>query len=541
LTAKQVARPLSLFGGWNMNFETSLDALFAPWDVLGMPGGVAAVVRDGETIYAKGFGLADLVNTAPFTPRSVFHICSVTKQFTALCILMLEARGMLQLNDPVHRYLPSLPDFGASITIGQLTTNISGLRDYMALPFLADGLRFKSLSKQDTVRLILNQRSLQSTPGARYGYSNTNFVLLGWIIEALTNRPLGEIFHEWIFAPLGMSDTRLLTQSAPGPEGGVVGYYPDGNGLFVAPRLDVYEAGDGGIWSSLNDLILWERNFVECRIGSPELFDRLATPARLVDGTPSWYAHGLGTGTHGGAFWQGHSGGLSGMSVNRLYFPEHKLSVVAASNGPGLDVEGLTFRIADRFLPPEATPHAITPVVVDVADDWAGVYQSEDRGRTAVLTRSGDTPVLEWLSQPYVLSRRDGVMLCDESGMCALTVEGKGGQRRMQLRLGRGGAIALAVRTYGPAVSAAHFCGTYRSTELESCYAIEEADGDLSVTIRGPRSASVTFALRRVADDVFYPLHKGQPLGAVITFPAAGTLSISASKAENILFQRTSA
>src|SRR5690606_8681767 len=138
----------------------------------------------------------------------------------------------------------------------------------------------------------------------------------------------------------------------PQPEGSAVGYYTDERGGYRSPRLNVYEAGDGGVWSTLDDLIMWERNFFANRLGRGDVFERLTEAPTLRDGTRSWYAYGLGTGRFRGAFWQGHSGGLSGMGLNRLHFPEQKFSAIVIANGPqGLDPQDFTFEIAACLLP----------------------------------------------------------------------------------------------------------------------------------------------------------------------------------------------
>jgi CubicO group peptidase (beta-lactamase class C family) len=523
-------------------------SLFEPWR-RGGPGGVAALLQDGEVVFALGEGRADLATGAHFTPDTPFHICSCTKQYTAVALLMLEAQGCLSLDDDIHRHVSGLADFGAPITLRHLVTNTSGLRDYLQLPALATGRAGRVLNEQMTRELIFGQRTTMFAPGSAFRYSNTNFALLGWTIEQVTGRPLAEIFDELIFAPLGMTKTRFLIQSNPGPTDGATGYEGRSEADFHAPNLEIYEAGDGGVWSTLNDLVRWEQNLLTARVGSAALFARLAEPTRLNDGRSSWYGLGHGTGTHRGTRWFGHAGGLSGMTVNRAHFPDRRISAIAAGNSGLLDAETLTFAMADSLLGSAEAPKPVLamPEPADIAA-LTGVYQTAGGAITAIFEALPDGVQLRVHRATARLWRDADGQFVDEGGWFRVALDGDG----RSLTIGRG-AATMPLHAALPAARTQDFAGLegqYRSGELRATYTIEPRGGALWVAIEGPWNRSGEAPLMRLARDVFEigaPDGRGglRPGGVPVTFVREGdravSLTVSAQGAENIRFERIGA
>ena len=205
-----------------------VDALFAEWAKPDSPGCAVAVVRGGTILYAKGYGMADLEHGIPITPRTVFYIGSVGKQFTAYAVVRLAQQGKLSLDDEIHKYLPELHDFGRPVTIRHLIHHTSGLRDYFELLSLAGTRQEDLVTQKDLLRMIWKQRELNFSPGERHLYSNSNYALLATIVERVT----GESFRDWmarnVFAILDMNQTQVVGQHRGlkriGHNGALAGY-----------------------------------------------------------------------------------------------------------------------------------------------------------------------------------------------------------------------------------------------------------------------------------------------------------------------------
>src|SRR5262245_32446755 len=188
---------------------TAVDKLFAAWNKPTAPGCAVGVLRDGQRLYSQGYGMADLEHGARITPTTVFHIASVSKQFTAFAIYLLAQEGKLALDDDVRKYLPELHDFGKTITIRHLIHHTSGLRDQWNLLAMAGWRLDDVITEKDILRLVWRQRELNFAPGDKQLYSNTGYTLLGVIVKRVSGQSLREYTQEHIFKPLGMQHTHF--------------------------------------------------------------------------------------------------------------------------------------------------------------------------------------------------------------------------------------------------------------------------------------------------------------------------------------------
>lgn len=370
-----------------------IDRLFKEYDRPKGPGCAVGVYTAGQILFAKGYGQADLEAKRPITPGSVFNIASLSKQFTAFAIALLESEGKLSLDAPVRQYVPELPDFGTPITVRHLVHHISGLRDFGSLMELTGWQLDQKLPKGELLKLLARQRELNFAPGTAHEYGNTNYVLLALIIERVSGRSYGDFLAERIFRPLGMSssafgDPAAATQSL------ARNYTPDGHGFIVNHVwARAYAPGVVNIHSSIKDLARWDGNFFRPAVGDRNLIDRLYSPARLTSGEPTSYAFGLSTGTHRNFRTIAHSG-LGGGSFYLLRFPEQRLSVATLCNEYGVgpqapDTYSLSFAVADLFLPRVeagsrlSKPQAVAPpVALSQAElkSFVGDYWIQDEG-----------------------------------------------------------------------------------------------------------------------------------------------------------------
>lgn len=328
-----------------------IDALCAPFTTGASPGCVVAVVLDGDPVYQQGFGLADVEKGIPLDPDSVFDVGSLAKQFTALCIALLEEEGALDLDEDVRRYVPEMPVYDAPVTIRHLIHHTSGLRDYIELLALG-GLRYANPSSPaEALSLITRQRGLNHPPGAEHIYNNSGYVLLSLIAERASGSPLGELAHRLIFAPLGMHDTRFRDGSAADLRNLALGYVP-AEGGFKTSMGDINLVGDGALLTTASDLTLWVRSFEDNRLGKggAELIRRVLTPGKLADGCPIDYAFGQYIGQYRGQALVHHGGTWAGYRSEILHFPGLRLSVICLSNLGSVSAAELSRRIADFCL-----------------------------------------------------------------------------------------------------------------------------------------------------------------------------------------------
>ena len=371
----------------------AIDRLMAPWSAPDGPGCAVAVARDGEQVFAKGYGLADVANGVPITPATVFPIGSNSKQFTAMSILLLAEDGRLSLDDDIRKFLPELPAQEPPVRVRHLLHHTGGIRDYQALRYLS-GLNVKPLQIDDVYGLLTRQRELDFPPGTQFSYSNGGYVLLRLIVERVAGESLDRFAAERIFAPLGMTHTlwsedweRVVPRRASVYEGS----RQTGLRQKNQPPL----MGSGGIFTTVGDFLLWDENTYHNRLGKglPRLVEDWRRPGRLDDGSPVGYGAGVFVDTYHGRPIEWHAGTGPGYVADVLRFPREHLAVVAFCNG-AIDSRDLTRKIADLVLPPASTPAAAagsghTPAPPASAAAAAASASRSSAGATAPAPRRG--------------------------------------------------------------------------------------------------------------------------------------------------------
>ena len=327
----------------------TVDRLFTDW--ADGPGGAVSVLHRGTVVHHRAYGLADVANGVAFSTDQPFGIASVTKQFVAHLILLLEQDGALARGDAVQLHVPELGDLGATVTIEHLLRHRSGIRDHITLATLAGGRLLEGLTREAITRLILGQRSLDFAPDTAAVYSNSNYQLLSWVIERVTGQSLGEVLAARIFRPLGMTSTCLAEGMDRAPSTPIVGYEGTASTGYRVWRSTAYVAGDGGVWSTLDDLARWMQHLDGCTGGSRAAFDEMMRPRPLAGGGVTDYLVGLREGSVLGERCVGHSGGWAGFRSQLVWFPAQRLGVVVIANQT-IDPTTAALEVADRFLPP---------------------------------------------------------------------------------------------------------------------------------------------------------------------------------------------
>ncbi len=394
--AAPVDRPLS-------GAMPEVDAVFSAYTDQ-TPGCALGVIRDGEFVYRRGYGMANLEHGAPIDADTVFRLASVSKQFTAMVVLLLAEEGRLSLDDPVRRWISELRDFGDRISIRQLIHHTSGIRDYLTLMRLAGYRDADYYSAADLLAMLARQRDLNFRPGAEHLYSNSGYFLLGEIVERVTGQSLAAAAEERIFAPLGMSQTHFHDDHTRLVPRRASGYAPGDDGLDVS-MTTLPIVGDGGVLTTVNDLLAWDRNFYQNRLGSgsPELITRWLQPGALDSGEPIEYSAGITDGTYRGRRLVSHGGSYVGFRANILRFPEQRFTAIVLCNVATANPSRLGRQVADAYLADELGPRSS-----DAGSEVAAPAPAEFALSVAELRELEGRYVSPELRSTYVLEIAEG-------------------------------------------------------------------------------------------------------------------------------------
>jgi len=367
-----------------------IDALFADYGAA-TPGCALGVMRDGEFAYRQGYGMANLEHEIPIASSSVFRIGSTSKQFTAAAVALLAEQGKLRLDDPMARYFPEFPPWADGVTVMNLVNHSSGIRDYLQLTWLQGLVNDADYYSDDyALELLARQRETNFPPGTEYLYSNSGYLLLAHLVERVSGQSLKEYAAANIFGPLGMANSHFHDDHTHIVPGRASGYAPREEGFRISETtLDM--VGDGGVYTSVDDLLFWERNFEVNRLGGgDELIDRLTTPGFFSDGRPMDYAFGLTVETYRGLDVVHHGGAFVGYRAIFMRFPTERLAITLLCNRSDAEPEARAFAVADvllsgRLAPPGVTADSATDFPVEESElgRYVGDFWNEEEGFAA--------------------------------------------------------------------------------------------------------------------------------------------------------------
>ncbi len=339
---------MTCFGQISEEQIEKIDSLFIPWNAPNHPGGSVLISKNGKTIFSKAYGLASLEYNIPNTENTLFNIGSVSKQFTAMGIVLLEEQSKLSFDDNVKKFLPNLPDFGKTITIRQLLHHTSGLRDLHGLLGLAGWRPADLETNEDLYRIFENQKELNFSPGDEFSYSNTGYIFLAKIIENV-----GEIsFEKWmkqnIFEPLGMNNTYVETQHDRVIPNNATSYYLRNEFKRAIEYWGYF--GSGNMHSTTEDLNIWLLNFSAPKKEWESAFKKLLLTTPLNNGFETNYAFGVRIESYSGKKVIQHGGSVGGFRAITRVFPEEQLHIVILSNYTRSSIGSKTNKISDIFL-----------------------------------------------------------------------------------------------------------------------------------------------------------------------------------------------
>jgi CubicO group peptidase (beta-lactamase class C family) len=520
-----------------------VDKLFTSWDKLDTPGLSLAVVRDGKIVYSRGYGMANLEYGVPNAPSTVFHAASLSKQFTAFSIQLLAQEGKLSLDDSVRKHLPELNVEGPTITIRHLLHHTSGLRDQWDLLRLA-GLRMDDgITDSDILPLIWQQKQLNFAPGEDELYSNSGYSLLGLIVRRVSGQTLAAFAKERIFVPLGMKNTHFQEAYGALVKGRAYSYQRTRDGYrYLA--LSYSNTGATSLFTTVEDLALWNSNFDDGRAGGASAIAAMLTPGRLNNGREINYGAGLAVVPYRGVPTVSHSGSDAAYRAYFLRFPQQRLAVVLLGNASDLTTHELAHRVADLYLEgmPGVQPRRAFPAEVDLQARDLAPYVGEFEVRPGgVLTFSADNgklfaqsygnpriPFFASAANQFFAKGSETTIIFPQtaSNDPVPTAMWKAGEREFPLK---------RVVRETPSAEALQACvGDYYSEELRTLYALSLRDGKL--VVRYPRGV---LEMRPINRDIFTA---GFPMGTfVMQRNAAGAcegFALTTGRVRNLRFAR---
>ena len=325
-----------------------MDAIFKKFTKLDAPGGSVIVIHLGQPVFAKGYGLADLETRVPCSTNTSFRLASVTKQFTAMAILILAERKQLSLEERLTDFFAEFPAYGRGITVRQLLNHTSGLPDYEDL--IPAGTTLPLLDR-DVLRILLKQDKTNFPPGSRFRYSNSGYALLALVVEQRSGQTFAHFLEEHIFAPLGMTHTLAYEQGGTSVPHRAFGYSLRSNAWHRTDQsLTSSVLGDGGVYSSVMDLAKWDAALYTTKLVSRKALDLAFTPTTPTDKPGRSYSLGWFVGEYRGLKEIWHSGETIGFRTHIARFPQRQFTVVILANRSDVVLDGLPHKIADLIL-----------------------------------------------------------------------------------------------------------------------------------------------------------------------------------------------
>ena len=518
------------------------DRLLAGWRATSGPGVAIGVVLGNDLAIHESAGLASIEHDVPIGPATTFRIASVSKQFTCAAILLLAAEGKLSPDDDVRDHLPTFPDLGHRITLDHLMHNTSGIRDMLEIMRLGGIDLSHPIEPQDLLDGVNRQRGLNFEPGTRYLYSNSNFMLLGRIVEQVSGEPFRAFLDHRIFTPLGMNATRHVERTTEIVPNLATGYLPARDGWTRAQHGFPLH-GEGGLVSCVTDLALWHANMALPRVGGTALANALTAMMPFGNGQPNTYARGLRIQTYRGVRTVGHDGLWPGYKTSFVRLPDHDAAVICISNDGGSDPHDIAFQMVDALIADKPGIHPVPSL--PATPPPPGRYLNRDTGATVELAvdKAGRrTASTHGVIFP-IIPTEDG-RLTTNRGSNDFTVRPL---RDDALELERDAGIReILHRVTKSATLPRDLPGRYFNPEIAATWTIERGETSMTAHIAGPMRIAVTWKIEPVEGDCIRIITPSNLFPAWLDVRilrgsngAITALHVDGSRARNLVFART--
>jgi CubicO group peptidase (beta-lactamase class C family) len=498
-----------------------VDELFSAWDKPDSPGCAIAIIRDGQLVYGRGYGMANLEYGIQLSTQSVFEIGSDSKKFTALCLVLLARQGKLALDDEIQKYIPEVRRFENPITLCHLVHHTSGLRDYLSIGYLA-GFDFNNTCPaSELISLIARQKGINFLPGTEHLYSNTNYVLLAEVVKRVAGITLRDFAEQNIFAPLGMKNTHFHDNYKEIVPNRALGYSQKRNGGFEIAMTNFDMVGDKGLYTTIDDLCLWDVNFYNNALGGygQDLIEEICTPGKLNNGKTLNYAFGLDVISYRGLKVVEHGGSCHGYQSQMAIFPEQRFSVICLSNRDDGNPNRLVKQIADIYLADEftvpvmataaTTEQQLVALPISEIEAKIGVYRGAKGGGIWELTvQSGKLmlEVQEWGIEPFQIFPIEAYRFKAADRGVIIEFEEHALQSPSAMRVQTGEQLAEVLEKIETVVltteELTRYAGNFFSEELDATCRLMVKDGKIVFCLKG----QLPDALKQVNRTVFiYP------------------------------------
>jgi CubicO group peptidase (beta-lactamase class C family) len=500
------------------------------------PGCAVGVGVDGAPVLARGYGMADLEHDVAITPETIFEAGSVSKQFTASAVLLLARDGKLSLDDPVRKYIPELPDYSAPLTIRHMLNHTSGLRDWGSVEGIGGWPRTtRAYTHAHVLDIVSRQRSLNFTPGTHWSYSNTGYNLAAILVARVSNMPFADFTRARVFEPAGMTHTSWRDDHTRVVKNRAIGYNEQ-KGVFHTdmPFEDVH--GNGGLLTTVGDLLKWNEHFWSPKIGDAAFVAEQQTPVAFSAGSDHGYGLGLMIDERRGVRQIDHSGSTAGYLAHLARYSDQHVSVAVLCNVSNAGATERAYEVADVYLvervhlkPEPSASYTLKP---DDVERLEGLYRSNPDGRALAIVKDSGTLRLD-----------RGPALVAQSGTHFVAANGGDifeSDRPGHLRVSNRYDIVEYERVppAKPALDELRpLAGTYANGESETTFAVV-VQGDGLVMKQRPDK---TIPLTPIYKDAF----AAPPLGMVIfRRDASGrvtSLSVSQDRVWDLRFSRQTA
>lgn len=344
--------------------------------------GAVLLARDGKVLLSKGYGMANFEDETPNTPQTKFRLGSITKQFTAMATLILQERGKLSVQDSVCKYVENCPQSWQPITIHNLLTHTSGIPNLTSFPDFRKIKMFPSSPLEGIA--IFKDKPLEFAPGEKFNYSNSGYMLLGYIVEQAAGQAYADFLRENIFQPLGMKNTDYDVNSAI-VKHRASGYTRSANGIANADYINMtIPFAAGGLYSTVEDLYLWDRAFYTEKLVSKKSLEAMNTPFK------NGYGYGVGIGEQYGLKVIEHGGGIEGFSTDLARFPVENATVIVLSNIDSANTGGVAKHLGGILLSDKISMPTVINVSPQVLQQYEGRYQVADNAPTEDISVDGN-------------------------------------------------------------------------------------------------------------------------------------------------------
>jgi CubicO group peptidase (beta-lactamase class C family) len=497
--------------------EVRTDSVFRALDRSDGPGCAVGVFRNGAIRYARGYGMANLELGVAITPHTVFDVGSVSKQFTAMSILLLQKDGKLNIDESVRKYVPELPAYADRITLRQLLSHTSGIRDHFGLLEVAGRDFDGTADTVDYLRYITRSAAPNFEPGTRYLYSNSGFVLLSQIVYRVSGMPLSRFAAERIFTPLGMRDTRFQDDHTLIIPNRSTAYMPRGDHWAI--RMSEFDdmAGAGGLHTTVEDFQKWLRNYDSLTVGNRDIVAAMTTPTKLKNdslaGTPpeSWYGLGIGTGTFRGLPVNSHTGVWGGYRAAFLRFPANDLGVATFCNFTTAGPDTLAQKVAAAWLGSALSP--------DIAGAWrdslqhlsraavtagelsalAGAWRNDVLGEVRRTDVSGDTLYMLTGRRMPLVPLGNRRFRAGPTSLITFEGDSAGAPNRLVVRSATNATTFVRTPIAPATAKLTDYVGSYYSPEVDVAWQVRPDSGGLAAMRDGRRVGK----LEPVSRDIF--------------------------------------